>query len=110
MNATLYREPCESSGVHTSSNLFFSVFLTPSWSDSDSQSLGKTTTLRAKDGKKRQAPSRWETRNAGSGDCWALLGVTRVLILLYVALHCPDVSNAIQQDQNEINRALDGSS
>lgn len=43
------------------------------------------------------------------GLCWAWLGVIRVLTSLHLALHSPDVSNAIQHDQNEINRELDGS-
>lgn len=45
-----------------------------------------------------------------SEPCWAWLGVIRVLILLHLPLHSHDVSNAIQNDQNEINHESDGSS
>lgn len=44
------------------------------------------------------------------GLCWAWLGVIRILIRLHLALHRLDVSNAIQNDQNEINHESDGSS
>lgn len=40
-----------------------------------------------------------------------VLGMARSdsLTSLHLALHSPDVSNAIQHDQNEINHELDGS-
>lgn len=48
--------------------------------------------------------------SALSGPVLGLLGVIRVLILLHLALHSRDVSNAIQHDQNAINRESDASS
>lgn len=63
--------------------------------------------------KKRVNKKWWEVCRLFSsvqGLCWAWLWPIRVLILLYLALHSCDVSNTIQNDQNEINHESDGSS
>lgn len=100
--------------------LFLSVFLRPPWCDSDSQLLRKTANSRAKK-EKKNGQEQEEDENNKCWDicqlffsvrepCWAWLGVIRVLILLHLPLHSHDVSNAIQNDQNEINHESDGSS
>lgn len=88
------------------------VFLTPLWCDFDSQSLGRTADFRAKKEKKKRGQEQEEDKLFSSvqGLGWAWLGVIRVLIVLHVALHSRDISNTIQNDQNEINHESDGSS
>lgn len=78
--------------------------------------IGKTTNFRAKKEKQNARPGKGKLKGNDefvNSSVWgvhlAWLGVIRGLILLRLAWHSRDISNAIQNSHNRINHESDGS-